>query len=454
MIVSFESLSHFTPKQQEALDESFSSKYLLYGGSMGSGKSYFLRWAVVWWLLYLAKKYKKVGIRAGLFCEDYGALNDRHISKIKFEFPKGLGTYNEQKHEFHISRRMGGGVIAFRNLDDPSKYVSSEFAVIAVDEISRDPFSMFSILRTRLRWVGIPQVRFLCASNPLGEPWVKRFWVDRNFPPEEKECDEFKFVKALPTDNIHLDPAYFQSLESLDDKERKAFLEGDWNAFEEDMDEEGWMKVFTDKQLQDTFVEAKDANHFGDGVLGVDPAAGGDRSAIVYKSEMCKEVVFSRKLNDVLQMIPIIADAMTKYGNVRQIVVDRTGVGEGLFQRLRELKFPVKGISFASAPTDKERFDNYKAELYWKEREWVLKNGGKYVRNNAWMDWLNIKYKVYNGKVIKIQSKDELRRQGFKSPDIVDAAVLTNASSSNLRFNQIYQPSQFRDNIRELWRNL
>ena len=447
---TFSELSHFTIKQNAALEASKKYKYILYGGAMGCGKSHWLRWATVYWLLYFAEKYHKRGIRAGLFCEDYGSLNDRHISKIKFEFPKSMGTYNEQRHEFNFHPWYGSPVIAFRNLDDPSKYVSSEFAIIAVDEINRDPFSMFSILRTRLRFPDIPDPKFISASNPVGEPWVKRYWIDRNFPPEEKETNQFFYVPALPKDNPYLDESYFKMLDSLDEKERKAYLEGDWSAFESEMDAEGWMKLLTDHQLTDAIITER--NHFGDGVLAIDPAAGGDRSAVVYKSEMLKEVVFSQKLNDVLQLIPVIARAMSDFQNVKQIVIDRTGVGEGLFQRCKELKFPVKGVHFHEASSQPDRFENLKAELYWKEREWIL-HGGKLLKHNGWNDFINIKYKIYNGKVIRIQGKEELRRQGFKSPDVADAATLTNAANRNLKFEEQYKSMVFKDKTQQIWQN-
>ena len=448
-VADFSKLCNFTQKQKEALEAVKKYKYVLYGGSMGSGKSHWLRWMAIYWLLYLSLKYKAKGIRAGLFCEDYGSLNDRHISKIRMEFPKGLGTYNEQRHEFTLHPHFGSSTLAFRNLDDPSKYVSSEFALIAVDEISRNPYSMFSILRTRLRWVGIPEVRFISASNPVGEPWVKRYWIDRNFPPEEKESDQFAFVKALPTDNPHLTEDYFKGLESLSESERKAYLEGDWSAFETVMDAEGWMKLLTDVELQNAFVDT--ANHIGNGVLGVDPAAGGDRSAVVFKSETCQEVFFSQRLNDVLQLVPVIANAMEHY-KVKQVVVDRTGIGDGLYQRLKELEFPVKGVSFQEKPTNSEKFYNIKAELYWREKEWILR-GGKLLRHSGWNDFVNIKWKRYNDKVIRIQGKDELRQMGFNSPDVVDAACLSQFANKNLDFDQVYKSSKFRDKMLDIWRN-
>lgn len=448
--ITFEELASFTEKQQEALETSKDHKFTLYGGTMGSGKSYWLRWACIYWLLYLAAKYNRRGLRAGLFCEDYGSLNDRHISKLKFEFPKELGTWNEQRKEFSLHARFGGGIIAFRNLDDPSKYVSSEFVVIAVDEIGRDPYSIFNVLRTRMRWVGIPEVKFLAACNWGGEPWVKRFWYDRNFPPEEQESDQFAYVPALPSDNPHLGEAYYEGLKSLSEAERKVWLENDPNGFESEMDQEGWMRILTDRQLQDSFVE--EADHFGDGILGVDPAAGGDRSAIVLGTAHYREVIFSQKLNNVLDLLVPIAKTIERYGNVKQIVIDRTGVGEGLYQRLKELQFPVKGLSFGESATEKEKYYNLKAELYFKEREWILR-GGKLKRHQGWNDWINLKYKKYDERLIRIQSKDELRHKGFKSPDVVDAAAMTQYASKNLGFETLYRNTRFVDQTQSMWKN-
>ncbi len=185
--VKFNDLVNFFPKQKEALQAIKRFKFVLYGGSVGAGKSYFLRWALIYLLCWYYNKYDIKGIRVGLFCEDYPALNDRHLAKIKGEFPEWLGTYNEQRHEFTLAPEYGSGVLAFRNLDDPSRYLSVEFAAEAVDEINRNPKPTFDILRTRLRWPGIKDPKFIGACNPIGEPWVKNMWVKRLFASEEQE---------------------------------------------------------------------------------------------------------------------------------------------------------------------------------------------------------------------------------------------------------------------------
>ena len=209
--VKFSELANFFPKQKEAQLASQRFKYTLFGGSVGSGKSRWLRWMMLYWLMKLYSKYDIKGIRAGLFCEDYPSLNDRHLTKIKFEFPDWLGKWNEAKHEFTLHPEYGSGIIAFRNLDDVSKYLSVEFAVIGVDEINRNQKPVFDMLRSRMRWPGIKDVKFLAGCNPLGEAWVKNIWVKRMFPPDEKEQYEFVYVPALPTDNPYLPQEYYKS---------------------------------------------------------------------------------------------------------------------------------------------------------------------------------------------------------------------------------------------------
>src|SRR3990167_7554226 len=145
--ITFSELTKFFPKQIEELGATKRFKYVLFGGSVGSGKSYWIRWTVIYWLMYYFKKYGIRGVRAGVFCEDYPSLNDRHLTKVKFEFPSWLGTFNESKHEFTLAPKWGSGIVAFRNLDDPSKYLSVEFAVIAIDEINRNPKTTFDMLR-------------------------------------------------------------------------------------------------------------------------------------------------------------------------------------------------------------------------------------------------------------------------------------------------------------------
>lgn len=447
--VKFSELANFLPKQKEAQEASKRFKFVLYGGSLGSGKSYWLRWMMLYWLMKMYDKYDIKGIRAGLFCEDYPSLNDRHLSKVKYEFPAWLGTYNQQFHEFTLAPEYGSGVIAFRNLDDPEKYLSVEFAIMGVDEINRNQITTFRELRKRLRWAGIKDVRFLAACNPIGEAWVKNWWVKRLFPPEEKEQYEFVFVPALPTDNPYLDESYYKSLESLPDNQRKAFLEGNWDAFDEGMDEKGYIRLVNDRELQGSLVPG--GEHSGYRILGIDPAAGGDKSAIVLRSGNLQQVMFNQKLQDTMDLVGVIQDLYREW-HCDLICIDKTGIGQGVFDRLKQMDYPVRGIAFGEKADD-EMFANLKAELHWRERKWLL-SGGRLVQDYGWNEFEIVKYKNKDGK-ITIQPKEDLFREGILSPNCVDAAVLTmsvtdtTVKSARMMKNQ---GNQFQDKMLDVWR--
>jgi phage terminase large subunit len=224
-----------TPRQKEAFKASDAHRFTLYGGAGGGGKSYFLRW---WCLRQLLKLYAETGIegiRVGLFSMDYPTLTDRQISRINREFPDWLGALRKTQsdgYNFQLLPEFGGGTIALRNLDDPSKYRSAEFAGIAVEELTENLKETFDDLRFRLRWPGVARPCFVAATNPggLGHHWVKDFWIDRKFPKElQRFAGEFAYVPARVRDNPHITTDYYQDLLSLPDAKRRALAEGDWS---------------------------------------------------------------------------------------------------------------------------------------------------------------------------------------------------------------------------------
>lgn len=236
--VKLSDLIHFTPKQLIATKTADEHEYTLFGGAAGPGKSYWLRWYPIRQLIKWGKEYNLTGIHGGLFSEDYPTLRDRQISKMEVEFPPWLGKIKESQTDglaFHLNQEYGGHVLMLRNLDDPSKYLSSEFALIAVEELTMSPEQKFHLLRGRLRWTGIPHPKFIAATNPgqIGHLWVKQRWIDKKFPSEEVHlASKYAYVPALPTDNPHLAVSYLETLKSLPERMRKAYLEGNWDIFE------------------------------------------------------------------------------------------------------------------------------------------------------------------------------------------------------------------------------
>lgn len=234
---SFRDLANFTERQWVAWESTFSHRFILYGGARGGGKSRLLRWWMPDFLVYQFRARGLRNVRVGLFCETYPDLRDRQISKMKSEFPPWLGEVKETQADglgFFLPPELGSGVIALRNLDDPTKYQSAEFAALGVDELTKVPKDTFDVLRGSLRWPGVSHTVFMGTTNPggIGHLWVKRLWLDRDFPREMVNlAPQFTFIRSLPADNPYLDQVYWADLNSLPDNLRRAWVDGDWNVF-------------------------------------------------------------------------------------------------------------------------------------------------------------------------------------------------------------------------------
>lgn len=227
--MNFSELCGFTDKQWEFAHTADEYMYTLFGGSRGPGKSFGLRWFMVRFVMKAALL-GFPNMRVMLGSEDYPSLYERHVSKVHTEFPPWLGRYTAVRNEYTLASRFGGGTIAFRNLDDPSKYQSAEFGAIGIDEITKNPERTFHILRASLRWPGFDGVRFVAASNPEAN-WVRDYWIEKRLPAELHGHEkQFAFVAALPDDNPHLPQSYWDMLDTLPGALRQAWRYGDWYA--------------------------------------------------------------------------------------------------------------------------------------------------------------------------------------------------------------------------------
>ena len=239
-VLSWRSARNLTPKQCEALDFCVGTPnaLCLYGGAGYGGKSYLLRQAGP----YFNGRLRHMGFpgQTGvLFCSTYGALKDRHFGKFMEELGH-LGRIVED-HIYGLCFRFNEpsmGRIALRNLDQPDKYRSAEFAWALFDElteITADKFftAIYSIRSPK----SLPFMPILCGSNPdgIGHIWVKTLWVPQyqdlnEFP--DMEPSRLKFVQALPHDN----PTYATNQQikatfaQLPDHIRIARTTGSWDA--------------------------------------------------------------------------------------------------------------------------------------------------------------------------------------------------------------------------------
>jgi hypothetical protein len=152
-----------------------------------------------------------------------------------------------------------------------------------------------------------------------------------------------------------------------------------------------------------------------------------------------------------MDLVGQVVDLNRKY-KVDFWVVDKTGIGQGVYDRLRDMGYPVRGVSFGEK-SEEDQYQNLKAEWHFRERKWLL-SGGRLLANPGWNEFEYVKYKNRDGKII-IQPKEDLFKDGIMSPNCVDAAVLTMVvSDTTIRTNKVIKANSgraFGDRTVEIW---
>ena len=179
-------------------------------------------------------------------------------------------------------------------------------------------------------------------------------------------------------------------------------------------------------------------------VLGVDPARyGNDKAALVLCADGHIEVVQTYTSSDLMQL----AAQVHKYAldlKVDQVRVDSIGVGGGVIDRLVALnnasgKTYVVVEMVASTTNIPDKTLHRNARAYWYDSfKHKLRSGKIDLPDNRELldEMSRVRYEYPNG-VMKIESKDDMRKRGVHSPDILDAAVMAAAPIASFNNNPL-----------------
>lgn len=170
-------------------------------------------------------------------------------------------------------------------------------------------------------------------------------------------------------------------------------------------------------------------------VWGLDVARFGSDSSVLCKRKVNVVTDLTRWRN--LDLMQLTGAVVAQYEGTdfkerpSEILVDSIGLGAGVVDRLRELGLPARGINVSESPALGQTYLNLRAELWHKAKAWLEKRDCKLPNNEDLIAELaTVRYQFTSNGKIKIESKDDIRRRGMKSPDMADAFVLTFASDA------------------------
>lgn len=217
------------PKQKEFLSQLLSeggSKYVLYCGGVGSGKTLIGCIATV----CMAVLYPGDYLIARQF---YPELKITTLKTFLEICPKELIKEYRVADGIVKIKATGGKIsnVIFRQLEEPDKLRSLNLSGFYIDESSQVSEAAFMLLQGRLRGPGLR--KGILTTNPNGHDWQYRWFVKQDLFKKEDTKRLFSLIRAPSTENVHLPEGYVENMLQTWSAERiKREIDGSFDAFE------------------------------------------------------------------------------------------------------------------------------------------------------------------------------------------------------------------------------
>lgn len=418
-----------TAKQREAFDYLMNrkTKYVLYGGAAGGGKTYL----ACMWLIGLAYQY--AGTRWFVGREELKRLKESTFVTMwkvlsDWEFPRTAFRYNGSHNEFQFAN---GSVISMLDLrylpSDPmfERYGSVEYTGGVIEEAGEVDFKAFDVLKTRVgryrnKELGIPS-KILITANP------KKNWLYSLFYQPWKAGTlptDYAFIPALVKDNSFIDPAYIDNLNTITDKTtRDRLRDGVW-----EYDDDAGQLIPYDR-LNDLFTNTHAKG--GKACITVDVARfGRDKSVIgLWDGFRLKHIttIPQGRITDLAGVIKSIA--ASNRIPMSQVLADEDGIGGGLVDMLS-----CKGFIANTRAIDIGKganFNNLKSQVSFmfaeaaNAAEVYITPPGEDVKKTIIEELEQLRSAtVDEDRKVSIIAKDKVKEAIGRSPDYSDMIVM------------------------------
>lgn len=197
-------------------------------------------------------------------------------------------------------------------------------------------------------------------------------------------------------------------------------------------DEEAFLNSITDtfitiepvQRARKTEVESTNAL-----IIGVDPARGGeDKTAITRRRGRLAYNCESYKGLDTMQLVGKLKVIIDKE-RPNKMFIDCIGLGAGVVDRLHEMGYSycVVGVNVARSANNPDQFLNLRAELWHEMREWLNQDMPVQIPDDPELqkELCGLGYKYNSSGRLVIESKEDARKRGMRSPDKADSLMLT-----------------------------
>lgn len=182
-----------------------------------------------------------------------------------------------------------------------------------------------------------------------------------------------------------------------------------------------------------------EAEPSGEKKLGVDPARfGDDRSSICFRQTRKVHWIKSYSKKSTMEVAGLVVMAI-KETAADQCAIDVGGLGAGVYDRVAELvsstewdgpPCQIVQVNSSESPIDAKKYTNKRAEMWGEIKEWLGKQPADIPDSDELQaDLTQIRYSYDSNNALKMEKKEDMKKRGFRSPDMADALGLTFAKA-------------------------
>ena len=414
-------------KQEEILKALASHRHVAVRSCNGSGKTFVAALATLWWI---ATHDQAIAITTAPTERQVKNLLWREIRKIHAQNADLIGgQISQTKLEIDSTRYAFG--FATDKLERFQGFHSPNLLII-VDEASGIPEFVFDAISGCMTTANS---KLIMIGNPtaLAGTFYDAFHKNRHLYKtiHISAFDTPAFTGEIPTDqklpNGIPSKTWVQRIEMQRGKDSAEYMcrvLGEYPA--EANDTLIPLKNIERAVKPDSYLHDTVDNHKSQNVMGLDVARFGDAKTVAVIRNGTNVIhIQTLKKSDLMSTTGNALNIARKH-NVDTIFVDQVGIGAGVLDRLKEIdNIKAIGINGGSAPNDKQRFLNLRAEMCdelrqrFENQEINIPDDPELVSQLA-----SITYEFNSKGQLKIESKQQIRNQGRQSPDKADALAL------------------------------
>lgn len=425
----------------------------------GVGKSFLVAILICWWI---DTRYPAVFVAST-------APSQAQISAIVWRYVRQLKTLVRKRYEAGLVdhelpgyitsdnqwKEDGGNLLGFgrkppENKEDDSFQGIHDGYVLAIgDEAVGLTEAMIDALGNITSNEGSRRILICNPTNPAS-------YVGKLFK-EQKGNWKFHTISVFDSPNFRPDEAKLLPQEALDKLVGPSYVEEKKVEYGEDSPrfKSRVLGEFA-YDLGDTLIKPEDIAVAVDTeiepesttpvVLGVDVARFGNDSSVIYMN-VGGRMRFVDSLDE--GRVTATANWVHRHAtdlNAIQVRIDSLGIGGGVIDALMQLnpRYAVVEMNANAQSPDRKQWHN--ARAYWwdmfrrdlREGKIDLDNSDKnYERLEDELLSVEYKFNAQSGGLL-VESKDDMRKRGMKSPDFADAAIYAGADLSGLADDPLF----------------